>query len=102
MNKFSILHLRTYVLFFLLIPLSGIAQNTFLQTLNTTASLTTGEQSKLTAFTQMPEVLGYWHISTDNFQAALNGRTLTATLPNESTISFQADFPYSKDANSFN
>ncbi len=84
-------------------PVIGMAQNTFLQVLNP-ANLTFSsyEQAKLTAITQMPQVLSVWHISIDNFQGALNGRMLTATLPNEVPISFHADFPYSKDANSFN
>jgi hypothetical protein len=78
-------------------PNFGASQNAFLQVLNTTtASLTSEEQTKLTIITQQPEVLNYWHISIDNFENALSGRVLQATLPNEISTTFEADFPFSE------
>lgn len=40
--------------------------------------------------------MAYWPISVDNFESALNGRTLQANLPNEVATTFEADFPHSK------
>jgi hypothetical protein len=88
---------RPILLLLLLYSITGKAQNTFLQVLTIqTPSLTNVEQSKLTDVVQQQEVLAYWPISVDNFESALNGRTLQANLPNEVATTFEADFPHSK------
>ncbi|TAK42379.1 MAG: hypothetical protein EPO28_07405 [Saprospiraceae bacterium] len=78
-------------------------QNAFLEILHPSeGSLTSAEQSKLATISQSPRVLDYWHISIDNFESALNGRLLEVSLPNETSTTFEADFPYSEQPGTYN